>query len=52
MEETPGCPKCEKPMAFVLQLASDARISYDDMGMLYAFVCPECKIAASLVQSH
>ena len=52
MEETPDCPKCEKPMAFVLQLASDSRISYGDMGMLYAFACPECSVAASLIQSH
>jgi hypothetical protein len=39
-------------MAFVLQLASDSRISYGDMGMLYAFACPDCRITASLVQSH
>jgi len=52
MEETPDCPKCEKPMGFSLQLASDSRITYGDMGMLYAFACPECKITASLIQSH
>ena len=52
MDETPGCPKCEKSMAFVLQLASDSRISYGDMGMLYAFACPECRVTASLIQSH
>jgi ankyrin repeat protein len=52
MDDTPDCPKCEKPMAFVLQLASDARISYCDMGLLYAFACPECRVTASLIQSH
>lgn len=51
-EEKPTCPKCGKEMAFVLQLASDARISFCDMGMLYAFACPECRVTASLIQSH
>lgn len=49
---TPNCPKCDKPMAFMLQLASNSPIAYGDMGMLYAFACPECKMAASVVQSH
>jgi len=52
MDETPDCPKCERTMAFVLQLASDSRISYGDMGILHAFACPECRITATLVQSH
>jgi len=51
-ESIPDCPKCEKPMAFVLQLASDSRISYCDMGMLYTFACPDCNVSASLIQSH
>jgi hypothetical protein len=51
-EETPECPKCRKPMVFVLQLASDSRITFCDMGMLYAFACPECRITASRIQSH
>jgi hypothetical protein len=51
-EATPDCPKCQKPMAFALQLASDSRISFCDMGMLYGFVCPECVVGASLIQSH
>ncbi|MDB6124956.1 MAG: ankyrin repeat and protein mask-like [Pedosphaera sp.] len=51
-ESTPDCPKCEKSMAFVLQLASDSRISYCDMGILYAFACSDCKATASLIQSH
>lgn len=52
MDQTPDCPKCERPMAFVLQLAGDSRVSYGDEGMLYAFACPDCRITASLVQSH
>jgi len=51
-KSTPDCPKCEKPMAFVLQLASDRHISYCDLGMLYSFACPDCKVSASLIQSH
>jgi ankyrin repeat protein len=51
-EATPSCPKCKKPMAFVLQLAGDAKISYSDQGLLYAFACPECHVTASLIQSH
>jgi hypothetical protein len=52
MEQTPDCAKCEKPMAFVLQLDSDSPVMYGDMGMLYVFTCPECKVVTSLVQSH
>jgi len=51
-DDTPDCPACTKPMAFVLQMASDSKISYADMGILYAFACPECRILASLIQSH
>ena len=51
-DDTPECPRCRKPMLFALQLASDSRISYCDIGMLYAFVCPECQATASLIQSH
>lgn len=51
-EEVPDCPKCAKAMTFALQLASDTRIAYADMGVLYSFVCPDCQISASLVQSH
>lgn len=39
-------------MALTLQLANDTGVSCCDVGMLSAFVCPECKIAAPLVQSH
>lgn len=51
-DETPDCPKCEKAMAFVLQLRSSPDMSYADEGMLYAFACPECQVVSSLVQSH
>ncbi|HYC71515.1 MAG TPA: ankyrin repeat domain-containing protein [Opitutaceae bacterium] len=50
-DATPDCPRCEKPMAFALQLASD-RISFADEGVLYAFACPECRVLGTLVQSH
>jgi hypothetical protein len=49
---TPDCPKCDTPMAFAAQLASDKHIAYSDMGFLYAFLCPECKILATLIHSH
>ncbi|MEY2880673.1 MAG: hypothetical protein RLZZ15_3053, partial [Verrucomicrobiota bacterium] len=49
---TPDCRTCEKPMAFLLQLNSDAHVSYGDVGMLYAFACPECRLLATVVQSH
>lgn len=52
MEQTPDCIKCEKSMAFVLQLDSGSPVMYGDMGMLYVFTCPECKVVTSLIQSH
>ncbi len=52
LEATPDCPKCKRRMTFVLQLASDSHIAYSDMGLLYAFACPDCRITASLIQSH
>jgi hypothetical protein len=51
-DETPDCPKCDAPMAFTAQLASDKHIAYSDMGLLYAFTCPDCKIIATSIQSH
>jgi len=51
-EQIPECPKCKHGMTFVLQLASNSQISFGDMGMLYAFVCPDCKVSATLIQSH
>jgi ankyrin repeat protein len=51
LEETPDCPKCQSSMMFVMQLASEPCM-YGDMGMLYTFACPGCKVMASLVQSH
>lgn len=51
-DAAPDCPDCREPMAFVLQLVSGARVSYGDTGVLYTFVCPECRKLAVLVQSH
>jgi hypothetical protein len=51
-EETPDCPRCKTAMSFALQLASDRGISYGDVGILYAFVCGDCEVMATLVQSH
>jgi ankyrin repeat protein len=51
MEETPDCPKCRGAMTFVMQLDSEPCM-YGDMGLLYTFACPSCKVMASLVQSH
>ena len=51
-EETPDCPKCQSRMSFALQLASGKGISYGDMGNLYAFICADCEILATLIQSH
>jgi hypothetical protein len=48
----PCCPRCDDQMAFVLQFASDADIAFDDMGILYGFACPRCKVVASLIQSY
>ena len=52
LEERPDCPKCEKPMGFFLQLASNSDVMFGDMGMLYAFACPRCRVLATLVQSY
>jgi hypothetical protein len=49
--DTPSCPKCKHRMTFVLQLASNADVTFGDAGLLYAFVCPKCKVVASLIQS-
>ena len=51
-DDTPQCPVCRAPMAFLLQLASTHHFSFADEGMLYAFVCPPCRVTATLVQSH
>jgi hypothetical protein len=51
-DETPDCPKCAKRMTFVLQVTSDARVSFGDTGLLYFYICADCLVSASLVQSH
>lgn len=48
----PACVRCKEPMRFVLQLASDRSISYEDCGTLYSFVCADCRVSATLLQSH
>jgi hypothetical protein len=50
-EDVPECPKCGEGMEFVLQLDSSEEIGFGDMGMLYAFLCPECRVSATLIQS-
>jgi hypothetical protein len=50
-EDIPECPNCEKGMEFVLQLDSSEEIGFGDMGMLYAFVCPRCRVSATLIRS-
>jgi len=50
--QTPSCPRCKHRMTFLMQLASNAEFTFGDAGLLYAFVCPKCKIVASLIQSH
>ena len=51
-EAIPECPRCDRSMSFLLQLASDSDIAFADMGLLYAFVCEKCKVLGSLIQSH
>ncbi len=52
LDDGVDCPKCEKPMPFVLQLASGSYFEFHDSGILYVFACPECKVTASFVQSY
>jgi len=51
-DETPDCPRCGDPMAFVLQLAGTRDIDFCDEGRLYSFACPHCSVSATLIQSH
>lgn len=48
----PSCVRCKEPMSFVLQLASDRTINYEDSGTIYSFACPDCCVSATLLQSH
>lgn len=48
----PDCARCAKPMMFFAQLRSLPDLSFGDEGMLYAFVCRDCKIIATFIQSH
>lgn len=51
-DATPECPRCREPMAFLLQLVSRADISFGDDGRLYVFTCADCRVSATMVQSH
>jgi hypothetical protein len=48
----PDCARCAKPMTFFAQLKSLPTLGFGDDGVLYSFVCPKCKVAATLIQSH
>jgi hypothetical protein len=50
--EIPDCVSCGEPMAFLAQIASTRALSFVDDGMVYAFVCAQCRMMASFVQSH
>jgi hypothetical protein len=50
--EIPDCVSCGEPMAFLSQIASTRTLSFVDDGTLYSFVCANCRMMASLVQSH
>jgi hypothetical protein len=50
--DIPDCARCAKPMMFFAQLRSLPDLSFGDEGTLYAFVCPDCKIIATFIQSH
>jgi hypothetical protein len=50
--DVPDCARCAKPMRFFAQLKSLPDLSFGDEGMLYSFVCPACKVSATLIQSH
>lgn len=46
--EYPICPSCQRKMAFVAQLSNE---DYErGEGIYYAFLCPECRIAATHYQ--
>jgi hypothetical protein len=48
----PDCIGCKEPMTFFGQLKSLPTLSFGDDGVLYSFVCPDCKVSATLIQSH
>lgn len=52
-DETPDCPGCDEPMAFLAQLETDDRlgVQFGDDGRLYGFVCPRCVMVAAVMQA-
>jgi hypothetical protein len=48
----PECVRCDKPMSFFGQLKSLPTLGFGDDGVLYAFVCVDCNVSASLIQSR
>jgi hypothetical protein len=48
----PACVRCKEPMSFMLQLASDRKINFEDRGTLYSFASLDCHVSATLLQSH
>ncbi len=51
--EVPECSSCGGGMEFLLQLFSDRNFSYGaDMGTIYTFVCPKCRVGCYVIQCH
>ena len=51
---SPACRTCGKPMKVFAAIDTDdtLAISFGDMGMLYAYVCPECFVLATTAQYY
>jgi hypothetical protein len=60
IDDTPGCPQCEKPMSFVAQIDSidytgwgvSGPYMFSDVGMIYLFFCGECGEASTVLQFY
>ena len=52
--QEPECCTCGEPMRFVAQVDSDwdAGTQFGDMGILYAFLCPDCGVYATFMQCY
>lgn len=53
-EEYPTCVQCKREMQFAAQIDSDESVGimFGDLGILYAFICEDCKITATFMQCH
>jgi hypothetical protein len=51
--EQPDCPACKRPMSFLAQLETEPAlgVQFGDDGMLFGFVCVECRVVTTLIQS-